>query len=103
MERAIEYYEQALSIAKEIGNRRGEGIWLNNLGVVFKDLGKYDLALACYLLAKKIRMEIKDPKVETTENNINELKTKIGAEEFQKLMATVEPKAEEIIQGILGR
>jgi len=102
VEKAIEYYEQALVITKQIGDRRGEGTWLNNLGRVFKDLEKYDLALACYLLAKKIRMEIKDPEIETTEDNINELKTKIGAEEFKKLMATVEPNAEELIQGILA-
>ena len=100
VERAIEYYEQALAISKEIGDRRGEGNWLNNLGVVFKDLEKYDLALACYLLARKLLKEIRDPKIETTENNIIELKNKIGKEEFQKLLDTVEPKAEEIIQGI---
>ena len=70
--------------------------------MTFKDLEKYDLALACYLLARKIHKEIRDPRIEKTENSINELKTKIGAEEFQKLMATVEPKAEEIVQGILA-
>jgi tetratricopeptide (TPR) repeat protein len=100
VERAIEYYEQALAIAKEIGDRRGEGNWLNNLGLVFKDLKKYDLALACYLLARKIRREIRDPKIETTENNIDDIKTKIGKKEYQKLLDMVEPKAEEIIQGI---
>ena len=100
VERAIEYYEQALAIAKEIGDRRGEGNWLNNLGVAFEDLKKYDLALACYLSARKIRREIRDPKIETTENNIDDIKTKIGKKKFQKLLDTVEPKAEEIIQGI---
>jgi len=102
VERAIEYYEQALTIAREIGDRGGEGYWLNNLGVSFEDLEKYDLALACYLLARKIRREIRGPEVKTTENNINELKNKIGKEKFRKLMDTVEQKAEEIIQGILA-
>jgi tetratricopeptide (TPR) repeat protein len=100
VERAIECYEQALAIAREIGDKRGEGHWLNNLGVVFKDLENHDLALACYLLARKIRREIGGTKIETTENNINELKNKIGKEEFQKLLDTVEPKAEEIVQSI---
>jgi tetratricopeptide (TPR) repeat protein len=102
VERAIEYYEQALAISKDIGNRRGEGYWLNNLGVAFEDLKKYDLALACYLLARKIRREIRDPEIETSENNIDDIKTKIGKRKFQQLMATMEPKAEEIIQGILA-
>ena len=60
------------------------------------------MALACYLLASEIRREIRTPEIETTENNIYELKTKIGKTNFQKLMAAVEPKAEEIIQGILA-
>ncbi|MBL7117413.1 MAG: tetratricopeptide repeat protein [Candidatus Syntrophoarchaeum sp.] len=102
VERAIEYYEQALAISKEIGDRRNEGNWLNNLGVVFEDLEKYDLALACYLLASKIYREIRVPEIEKTENNIKEIKNKIGKEKFQKLMDTVEQKAEEIIQGILA-
>jgi tetratricopeptide (TPR) repeat protein len=101
VERAIKYYEQALAIAKEIGDRRGEGTSLNNLGVAFMDMEKYDLALACYLLASEIRREIRAPEIKTTENNISRLKTKIGKSKFQKLMATVEPKAEEIIHRIL--
>jgi len=34
VEKAIEYYEQALVISKEIGDKRGEGNRLGNLGVV---------------------------------------------------------------------
>ena len=102
VERALEFYEQALVIAKEIGDRRGEGVWLNNLGVVFADMEKYDLALACYLVARTIRRDIKDPEIETTENNIDNLKTKLGKRKFQTLLDTVEPNVEEIIQGILA-
>jgi tetratricopeptide (TPR) repeat protein len=102
MERAIEYYGQAIKIAREIGDRRGESNRLYNLAVVFKDLEKYDLALACYLLARKIRREIRDQKIETTENNISGLKNEVGKKEFQKLIDKVEPKAEEIIRGILA-
>jgi len=102
VERASEYYEQALVIAREIGDLHGEGTWLNNLGVAFEDLEKYDLALACYLLARRIYREIRAPEIERAENDINELKTRMGEKEFQKLMDTVEPKTEEIIRGILA-
>ena len=97
VELAIDYSKQALIIAREIEDRRNEGNWLNNLGVAFKNLKKYDLALACYLLARKIRREIRDPEIETIENNISGLKNEVGKKEFQKLMDRVEPKAEEII------
>ena len=38
--RAIELYEQALVIAREIGDRRGEGNALGNLGIAYAALGE---------------------------------------------------------------
>jgi tetratricopeptide (TPR) repeat protein len=38
--RAIEYYKRALAIAREIGDRRGEGIYLSNLGLAYADQGE---------------------------------------------------------------
>jgi tetratricopeptide (TPR) repeat protein len=35
--RAIEYYEQALTIAREIGDRRGEAFTSWNLGLLYED------------------------------------------------------------------
>lgn len=36
--RAREFYEQALIIAREIGDKRNEGCWLGNLGITYKNL-----------------------------------------------------------------
>jgi tetratricopeptide (TPR) repeat protein len=33
--KAIEYYEQALKIDKEMEDRQGEGVWLGNLGLAY--------------------------------------------------------------------
>ena len=101
MEKAIEYYEQALAIVRDIGDRRGEGTWLNNLGFAFMNENKYREALACYLLAKGMRIEIKDPDIKMTESNLIVLKDKLGEKEFEKLLAEVAPEAEEIIMKIL--
>ena len=38
--RAIEFHEQALAIAREIGDRRGEGSWLGNLGNAYAAWGR---------------------------------------------------------------
>ena len=38
---AVELYTQALTIAREIGAKRGEGIWLGNLGNAYTSLGDY--------------------------------------------------------------
>ena len=44
MQKAIGYYEQALTIAKEIGDRRGEGNHLGNLGSAYYSLGEVQKA-----------------------------------------------------------
>jgi tetratricopeptide (TPR) repeat protein len=38
--KAIEYYEQQLTIARELGDRRGEGIALFNMSLAQDSLGK---------------------------------------------------------------
>ena len=47
--RAIDFYEQRLVIAREIGDRRGEHNTLGNLGTAYAILGETDKAADCYL------------------------------------------------------
>ncbi len=58
--KAIEYHEQALKIAREIGDRRGEGAGLGNLGSAYSDLGEPRKAIEYYEQALKIAREIGD-------------------------------------------
>ncbi|MCX9076293.1 MAG: tetratricopeptide repeat protein, partial [Candidatus Methanoperedens sp.] len=102
VKKAIQYYEKALAIAQEIGDRRGEGARLNNLGFVFQNEKKYRDALACYLLAKDIRTQIKDPELKRTESNLKNLMEKLGEKEFEKLIKEVDPEAEEIVRKLLA-
>ena len=60
MERAIEYCEQALAIAREIDDRRNEGICLNNLGEAYGDLGQVERAIEYYQQGLAIAREIGD-------------------------------------------
>ena len=46
--KAIEFYEQALKISREIGDRRGEGNALGNLGLAYSDLGEPRKAIEFY-------------------------------------------------------
>jgi tetratricopeptide (TPR) repeat protein len=60
MRRAIEYYEEALAIAREIGDRRGEGADLGNLGNAYSALGEVARAIDYYQQALEIAREIGD-------------------------------------------
>ena len=64
--KAIGYYEQALSIAREIGNRSGEGAWLGNLGNAYSALGEVDKAIGYYEQALSIARGIGDRHGEET-------------------------------------
>jgi hypothetical protein len=52
---AIDYYDQALVIAREIGYRRGEGIVLGNMGLAYHNLGETRRAIEPHLaIAREI-------------------------------------------------
>jgi tetratricopeptide (TPR) repeat protein len=58
--RAIEYYEQALTVAREIRDRGNEEVWLGGLGLAYADLGKVRRAIEYYEQALEIDREIGD-------------------------------------------
>ncbi len=58
--KAIEHYEQALTISREIGDCRGEGNQLGNLGLAYADLGQVRKAIEHYEQALAISREIGD-------------------------------------------
>ena len=64
MERAIGFYEQALVIAQEIGDRRGEGNYQANLGAAYHKLGEVERARGYWEEALRIFEEIKLPSAE---------------------------------------
>ena len=47
-QRALEYFEQALPIPREVGDRAGEAATLNNIGPVYAGLGDRRRALEYY-------------------------------------------------------
>jgi CHAT domain-containing protein/Tfp pilus assembly protein PilF len=68
---ALAYYEEALKIRQEFGNRSGEGTTLNNMGEVLRNQGRYAEALNLAQAALAIRKEVEDlAGVGQTLNNI---------------------------------
>lgn len=61
--KAIEYYEQALKISREIGDRRGEGNRLGNLGLAYSHLGEPRKAIEFLKQSLAIGKAIEDPRI----------------------------------------
>ena len=57
-EEALENYQQALLIRREVGDRAGEGATLNNIGVVYHAQGLHEQALENYQQALVIAREV---------------------------------------------
>ncbi|MGQ0604367.1 MAG: tetratricopeptide repeat protein, partial [Anaerolineales bacterium] len=61
---AIEFYEQQLVIAREIGDRSGEGNALGNMALALNSLGERERAIAHAEAALKIFEAIESPYAE---------------------------------------
>ena len=57
---ALQFFQQALIIYREIGDRNGVGSSLNNLGSVYDNLGQYQKAIEFYQQSLAILREIGD-------------------------------------------
>jgi tetratricopeptide (TPR) repeat protein len=60
VKRAIEFYEEALVIARQIGDRWREGIVLGSLGSAYHNLGQYEQAIKLHEEALAIARETSD-------------------------------------------
>ena len=58
--KAIQYHEKHLKIAKEIGDRAGEGRAYGNLGLAYQSLGDYQKAIEYHEKRLKIAKESGD-------------------------------------------
>ena len=63
-DKALRCYQRALDIAREFGNKRGEGINLGRLGDVYQAQGQFERAIELYTQAIDIAREIGDKRNE---------------------------------------
>lgn len=94
---ALRYYEQALAIGREVGDRGGEGTTLNNIGMIYFQEEQYKVALACFWLAQLLFLDVQSPYAEHEERMIAVILQKVGEQEFAQLFALVQEKAVEIV------
>ncbi|HJT56006.1 MAG TPA: tetratricopeptide repeat protein [Ktedonobacteraceae bacterium] len=98
---ALRYYQQALDIRKEVGDRGGEGVTLHNIGMLYFQEEQYDVALACFWLARLLCLDVQSPYVQDEEQMMAAILQKVGEQEFARLLAEIKTKAAEIIEQAL--
>jgi tetratricopeptide (TPR) repeat protein len=99
---ALSYYEQALRIRREVGDRGGEGTTLWNIGAACFDLGRNDAALACYLQAKHIFEQVQSPDADGVARWVASLRKRVGEKKFAVLLAQVEREGmEQVVERAL--
>lgn len=68
---AVGYTREAMTLAREVGDKKGLAACYNNLGVAYRNQGALDLALANYFKSLEIYKELNNPEgIATTKNNI---------------------------------
>jgi tetratricopeptide (TPR) repeat protein len=70
--RAIESYKKAVKIARETGDRRGEGSALFNMSLALDKLGEHAQAIAHADAALKIFEQIEDPNADKVHKKLAE-------------------------------
>ncbi|NET01345.1 MAG: tetratricopeptide repeat protein [Sphaerospermopsis sp. SIO1G1] len=85
-QKAIEYHQQSLDIAREIGDVRRESSSLNNLGNAYDSLGEYQKAISFHYESLEITREIGDIEGESSSlNNLGLAYDSLG--EYQKAIS----------------
>jgi hypothetical protein len=93
VEKAIENHEQALAIARETGNRRGEALLLGNLALLYEDQEEFARAVPLAAASLAIRVTIKMPTKDRMEALLARLREKLGEAAFQAALSASEDQA----------
>jgi tetratricopeptide (TPR) repeat protein len=101
-QQALQYYKEALNIAQEVEDHEGQGKTLRNLGKLYLDQKHYEVALASLLLAYNILNEAQSSYCDESQRGIDTLRKAVGDEQFTRLLAKVEPQAQQIVEQALG-
>jgi class 3 adenylate cyclase len=78
----LEYFNKTLEISEEIGDKKGAAFSLNNIGLVYEELGEYDKALDYHEKSLKINEQVGNRGgISSSLKNIGDVLVKIGKPE----------------------
>src|SRR5258708_827536 len=99
---AIKYFKQALDIRREVQDRAGEYNTLYHIDRLYYEQSRYDIALGCFWIDKGFLDEIQHPYLDEVQNWIEKIQNELGDEQVAALLATVKPRAQEIVDQALN-
>ncbi len=76
---------------------------MHNIGTVYFAKADYPVALACFLLARRIFEEVQSPNRDLVQGWIDDLREEVGEEQFATLLAQVELRAAQIVEQSLQK
>ncbi|HDN25777.1 MAG TPA: tetratricopeptide repeat protein, partial [Thioploca sp.] len=76
--KALDYFKQALAIAKEIGDKRGIGNNLTNIGVVYENFGEYQKAKEAFQESMAIHIAIGSGELWKTQRGLASAEAKLN-------------------------
>jgi len=97
-QKALEYYQQALLMRRQVGDHAGEAATLNNIGLIYDALGQKQKALVCYQQALETYLQMRYLLGEAiTLWNIGDLYFQAGKiDQAQKILAKVLILAQQV-------
>ena len=64
-QRALEYYQQALTISREVGDRGGEAVTRYNIAMIYRGRGELDRAIAELEQVVELDRQVDHPDLES--------------------------------------
>ncbi|MBO0793577.1 MAG: tetratricopeptide repeat protein, partial [Ktedonobacteraceae bacterium] len=107
--RAIAHFKMALAIRRATGQHKHEAKTLSWLGQCCLEAGDNALALACFILALELFAQLLDldpdaiQRAEQTKSLRDDLRQKLGDEQFELLTTRVEPQAKRLVYEALEK
>jgi tetratricopeptide (TPR) repeat protein len=95
---ALDYFKQALNICREVGDRFGESRILYQVGTLHLENDAYQIALACLLTAHEFFELAGSKEQASVKSSIEELRQKLGQEQFDDLEVQVKQNKRQIIE-----
>lgn len=104
--KAMDFYQQALDLCQKTGNRKGEGIGFSNLGLAYRSLGEIEKSIECFSQSLEIARQVGDRYTEGIAiGNLGGAHRKLGQKEtsakyFTQALAIAREMDDKRYQGI---